>query len=344
MSNLRPYFSLTKPRVVVLLQITALCSVLVHDQLGGELDANTVQTMLVVFVGGYLSAGGANAINMWYDRDIDPLMTRTKDRAVPAGEVSANAALAFGIALSLLGVTWFATLANSVAAFWSAFSILFYVFIYSIWLKRSTPQNIVIGGIAGSTPPVIGWAAAEDGVTVATDSAQAMLESLLDLGSPMPWFMFLLIFLWTPPHFWALALYRSEEYGRVGVPMMPNAKGPERTLREMKVYAIILLILSISVPSYHELAESGTFYFILGGNVAVLTIWYANSVWRIDLAEQRDPTGRLPSAARSFFVSMLYLALMFIVLVTASFGILGAGLGAALSVVAMIRSERQART
>tara|TARA_B100001079_G_scaffold53985_1_gene44976 strand:+ start:581 stop:1615 length:1035 start_codon:yes stop_codon:yes gene_type:complete len=343
MSNLRPYFSLTKPRVVVLLQITALCSVLVHDQLGGELDANTVRTMLVVFVGGYLSAGGANAINMWYDRDIDPLMTRTKDRAVPAGEVSANAALAFGIVLSFLGVMWFATLANSVAAFWSAFSILFYVFVYSIWLKRSTPQNIVIGGIAGSTPPVIGWAAAEDGLTVATDSAQAMQESLLDLGSPMPWFMFLLIFLWTPPHFWALALYRSEEYGRVGVPMMPNVKGPERTLREMKVYAIILLILSMNVPSYHELAESSTFYFILGGNVALLTIWYANSVWRIDLEEERDPTGRLPTAARSFFVSMLYLALMFIVLVTASFGILGAGFGAALSMVAVVRSESRAR-
>ena len=343
MSNLRPYFSLTKPRVVVLLQITALCSVLVHDQLGGELDANTVQTMLVVFVGGYLSAGGANAINMWYDRDIDPLMTRTKDRAVPAGEVSANAALTFGIVLSFLGVMWFATLANSVAAFWSAFSILFYVFIYSIWLKRSTPQNIVIGGIAGSTPPVIGWAAAEEGLTVATDSAQAMQESLLDLGSPMPWFMFLLIFLWTPPHFWALALYRSEEYGRVGVPMMPNVKGPERTLREMKVYAIILLILSMNVPSYHELAESSTFYFILGGNVALLTIWYANSVWRIDLEEERDPTGRLPTAARSFFVSMLYLALMFIVLVTASFGILGAGFGAALSMVAVVRSESRAR-
>ena len=343
MSNLRPYFSLTKPRVVVLLQITALCSVLVHDQLGGELDANTVRTMLVVFVGGYLSAGGANAINMWYDRDIDPLMTRTKDRAVPAGEVSANAALAFGIVLSFLGVMWFATLANSVAAFWSAFSILFYVFVYSIWLKRSTPQNIVIGGIAGSTPPVIGWAAAEEGLTVATDSAQAMQESLLDLGSPMPWFMFLLIFLWTPPHFWALALYRSEEYGRVGVPMMPNVKGPERTLREMKVYAIILLILSMNVPSYHELAESSTFYFILGGNVALLTIWYANSVWRIDLEEERDPTGRLPTAARSFFVSMLYLALMFIVLVTASFGILGAGFGAALSMVAVVRSESRAR-
>ncbi len=125
--------------------------------------------------------------------------------------------------------------------------------------------------------------------------------------------------------------------------MMPNVKGPERTLREMKVYAIILLILSMNVPSYHELAESSTFYFILGGNVALLTIWYANSVWRIDLEEERDPTGRLPTAARSFFVSMLYLALMFIVLVTASFGILGAGFGAALSMVAVVRSESRAR-
>jgi protoheme IX farnesyltransferase len=339
MSNLRPYFSLTKPRVVVLLQITALCSVLVHDQLGGGLDANTARTMLVVFVGGYLSAGGANAINMWYDRDIDPLMTRTKSRPVPAGEVSANAALGFGVALSLLGVVWFEILANSVAAFWSAFSILFYVFIYSIWLKRTTPQNIVIGGIAGSTPPVIGWAAAENGLTVSTDSAQVMLESLLDLGSPMPWFMFLLIFLWTPPHFWALALYRSEEYERVGVPMMPNAKGPERTLMEMKVYVIILLLLSMNVPSYHELAESGAFYFVLGGNVVLLTIWYANSVWKIDLEEERDPTGRIPTAARSFFASMLYLALMFIVLVAASFGLLGAGIGAVISATAMVRSE-----
>ena len=344
MSNLRSYFSLTKPRVVVLLQITALCSVLVHDQLGGELDANTVRTMLVVFVGGYLSAGGANAINMWYDRDIDPLMTRTKDRAVPAGEVSANAALAFGIALSLLGVTWFAALANSVAAFWSAFSILFYVFVYSMWLKRSTPQNIVIGGIAGSTPPVIGWAAAEDGLTVATDSAGVLLESLLDLGSLMPWFMFLLIFLWTPPHFWALALYRSEEYGNVGIPMMPNVKGAERTIREMKTYAALLVALSVAAPmSYGDIDKDDTIYHVLGWTTVGLSIWYATTVWRVDLDEQRDPTGRIPTAARSFFVSMLYLALMFIILVTASFGLLGAGLGAVIAVTAIVRSETRAR-
>ena len=345
MSDLRPYFSLTKPRVVVLLQITALCSVLVHDQLGGGLDANTARTVLVVFVGGYLSAGGANAINMWYDRDIDPLMTRTKNRPVPAGEVSANAALGFGITLSLLGVAWFEILANSVAAFWSAFSILFYVFIYSIWLKRTTPQNIVIGGIAGSTPPVIGWAAAEGELTVATDSARVMLESLLDLGSLMPWFMFLLIFLWTPPHFWALALYRSEEYGNVGIPMMPNVKGAERTVREMKAYAALLVILSIAAPmSYGGINESDTIYQVLGLTTIGLSIWYSSTVWRVDLNEQRDPTGRIPTAARSFFVSMLYLALMFIVLVTASFGLLGAGIGAVLAATVMVRSETRARS
>ena len=345
MSDLRPYFSLTKPRVVVLLQITALCSVLVHDQLGGGLDANTARTVLVVFVGGYLSAGGANAINMWYDRDIDPLMTRTKNRPVPAGEVSANAALGFGITLSLLGVAWFEILANSVAAFWSAFSILFYVFIYSIWLKRTTPQNIVIGGIAGSTPPVIGWAAAEGELTVATDSARVMLESLLDLGSLMPWFMFLLIFLWTPPHFWALALYRSEEYGNVGIPMMPNVKGAERTVREMKAYAALLVILSIAAPmSYGGINESDAIYQVLGCTTIGLSIWYSSTVWRVDLSEQRDPTGRIPTAARSFFVSMLYLALMFIVLVTASFGLLGAGIGAVLAATVMVRSEIRARS
>ena len=334
----RSYVSLTKPRVVVLLQITALCAVLVHDRMYEQLGIETAETMLIVFVGGYLSAGGANAINMWYDRDIDPLMTRTESRAIPSGEVSAESALALGVLLSIAGVSWFWMLSNEVAAFWSAFSILFYVFVYSIWLKRSTPQNIVIGGIAGSTPPVIGWAAAEDGLTVVTDSAQVMLESLIDLGSPMPWFMFLLIFLWTPPHFWALALYRSEEYGRVGVPMMPNVKGPERTLREMKIYTIILLLLSMNVPSYHELTESNAFYFILVGNVTLLSLWYANSVWKIDLEEERDKTGRIPTAARSFIISMLYLALMFVVLVTASFGVTGAVLGAGISLFAILRS------
>ena len=336
----RSYVSLTKPRVVVLLQITALCAVLVHDRLYEHLSTDTANTMLIVFVGGYLSAGGANAINMWYDRDIDPFMTRTEKRPIPSGEVSAESALALGVLLSIAGVTWFWVLSNEVAAFWSAFSILFYVFVYSIWLKRSTPQNIVIGGIAGSTPPVIGWAAAEDSLAVSMESTTQIMESLVDMGSPLPWLMFLLIFLWTPPHFWALALYRSEEYGRVEVPMMPNVKGAERTLFEMKVYAIVLILMSLAVPSsFGGLEESDTLYHLLGWSVVGLSIWDASSIWRIDLTEERDETGRMPTAARSFFVSMLYLALMFVVLVAASFGVNGAVLGAGISLFAIIRSE-----
>ena len=326
--------------MVVLLQITALCAVLVHDRMEGQVGMDTAYTMLIVFVGGYLSAGGANAINMWYDRDIDPMMTRTEGRPIPSGEVSSESALALGVLLSISGVSWFWILSNEIAAFWSAFSILFYVFIYSIWLKRSTPQNIVIGGIAGSTPPVIAWSAAEDGLAVSTKSANLMLDSLVDIGSPLPWLMFLLIFLWTPPHFWALALYRSEEYGRVGVPMMPNVKGPERTLIEMKVYAVILILMSLVIPSsYGGLEENDTLYYFLGCNVVGLSIWYASSVWRIDLGEECDETGRMPTAARSFFISMLYLALMFVVLVTASFGTTGSVFGACISLFAVVRSE-----
>ena len=326
--------------MVVLLQITALCAVLVHDRMEEQVGMDTAYTMLIVFVGGYLSAGGANAINMWYDRDIDPMMTRTEGRPIPSGEVSSESALALGVLLSISGVSWFWILSNEIAAFWSAFSILFYVFIYSIWLKRSTPQNIVIGGIAGSTPPVIAWSAAEDGLAMSTKSANLMLDSLVDIGSPLPWLMFLLIFLWTPPHFWALALYRSEEYGRVGVPMMPNVKGPERTLIEMKVYAVILILMSLVIPSsYGGLEENDTLYYILGCNVVGLSIWYASSVWRIDLGEECDETGRMPTAARSFFISMLYLALMFVVLVTASFGTTGSVFGACISLFAVVSSE-----
>ncbi|MEO2179029.1 MAG: heme o synthase, partial [Candidatus Poseidoniia archaeon] len=272
MGVLGPYLELTKPRVVVLLQITALCAVLVHDMLDSGLSTTSGETMLIVFVGGYLSAGGANAVNMWYDRDIDPKMSRTAARPVPSGAVPANAALGFGIALSMLGVAWFVLLANQVAAFWSAFSILFYVFVYSIWLKRRTPQNIVIGGIAGSTPPVIGWAAAEGDLSLATNSLDSLIGSVLDLGSLMPWFMFLLIFLWTPPHFWALALYRSKEYGSAGIPMMPNVKGGERTMREMKIYALLLIALSVAAPmSYGGLDKGDAIYHILGWTVVGLS-------------------------------------------------------------------------
>ena len=269
------YFSLTKPRVVVLLQITALCATLSHDLLSESgLGVGTLETMAVVLVGGYLTAGGANAINMWYDRDIDPLMKRTAKRPIPSGDVSPNSALLFGVIISLLGTFWLVIMANEVAAFWAAFSVVFYVLVYSIWLKRTTPQNIVIGGIAGSTPPLVGWAAAESDLQISEDSAVLFFESITDMGGLMPWFMFVLIFLWTPPHFWALALYRSEEYGKVGIPMMPYVKGAEITLLEMKIYAILLIVLSAVSPiAYGGLNGDDALYHVLGWNAIFMSAW-----------------------------------------------------------------------
>jgi len=329
----------------VLLQITAICAVIVHDSREGDFGSESIQTMLVVLVGGYLTAGGANAINMWYDRDIDPKMSRTSGRAIPSGKVEADSALIFGILISIIGVLWFYEMANEVAAFWSAFSVLFYVFIYSIWLKRTTSQNIVIGGIAGSTPPVIGWSASVESLSISTDSVASLLESVVELGSPMPWFMFFLIFLWTPPHFWALALYRSEEYAEVGVPMLPNVKGPERTLLEMKFYSILLILLSISAPTTLEAIQIEDWsYHVLSWTFLGLSLWYASTVWRIDISEEPDETGRISSAANSFFVSMLYLALMFVVLVTGSFGQPGVVFGAIIATVFIARTELKSTT
>ena len=340
LATMSDYFSLTKPRVVILLQITAICAVFVHDSLEGGLSEGSAETMLVVLIGGYLTAGGANAINMWYDRDIDPMMRRTEKRAIPMGKVSPESALFFGITISVMGVAWFYFMSNEVAAFWSAFSILFYVLIYSMWLKRSTPQNIVIGGIAGSTPPVIGWAASVEGLSISNNSLEASIESLFDLGSPIPWFMFILIFLWTPPHFWALALYKSKEYAEVGVPMLPNVKGPERTITEMKVYSILLIMLSFFAPlSFGEIEVKERDYHVLSWTIIGLSIWYASTVWRIDISEIPDESGRIVSAANSFFVSMLYLALMFVVLVTGSIGQVGTGFGAVVCLAFIGRTE-----
>ena len=259
--SMSDFLSLTKPRVVILLQITAICSVIIHDVTGSGLNFASVRTMVLVLIGGYLSAGGANAINMWYDRDIDPHMTRTSKRPIPHVKISPKSALIFGVLISILCVSWFYIMTNSVAAFWSAFSIFFYVMIYSMWLKRTTPQNIVIGGIAGSTPPVIGWAACDDSESLSFESANSFFVSIFDLGSLMPWFMFILIFLWTPPHFWALALYRSEEYAKVGVPMMPGIKGKERTIVEMKIYCVLLILLSMLAPLSLEGVDSGDWIY-----------------------------------------------------------------------------------
>jgi protoheme IX farnesyltransferase len=308
------WLRLMKVRVIVLLQITAICAVLIHDLLdrkgiidgGGRSWLDTLQTSFWVFLGGTLSAGGANAINMWYDEDIDRGMQRTDQRPVPLGWISGRHALVFGVVIAILGtgILW---QVDWKAGFWTGFSVLFYVFIYTIWLKRRTPQNIVIGGVAGATPPLIGWAAA------AASTLQG--SNPFDLGSPIPWMLFLLIFLWTPPHFWALALFRHGEYGKVGVPMMPDAKGAKRTLFESKVYCILLVGLAVIPLMWSE--------YGLGWPAAVLTaglgIWYALTVFAIDADEPLDDNGRMPKAFASFMASLKYLGLMFmgIVLVAA---------------------------
>ena len=158
-AGMNSWFRLTKPGVVILLQITAISAVVVHDLMSETRPAlgHTLEASLITLVGGYLTAGGSNAINMWYDKDIDPMMKRTSSRPVPLGEIKSGHALLFGISISILGIVWFTLMAGQVAAFWATFSILFYVFVYTIWLKRRTVQNIVIGGLAGSTPPLIGW-------------------------------------------------------------------------------------------------------------------------------------------------------------------------------------------
>jgi protoheme IX farnesyltransferase len=319
--SLGAWFALMKPGVILLLQVTAICAVLAHDlidwHLGAGLDVlATLQISLVVFVGGMLTAGGANAINMWYDRDIDPQMVRTATRPIPAGAVSETGALVFGVVLALLGTAWFWFMANPVAAFWAAFSVLFYVFVYTIWLKRRTPQNIVIGGIAGSTPPLIGWASAADGLSLADP---------FDLGAALPWLMFLLIFLWTPPHFWALALFRAKEYAQAGVPMMPTVHGSKHTMIEMRVYCLLLIGLSAAfvdpemwVNDKTQIAAWSNAWLITiiySLWALMLGIWYNQSVLDIKLREPRDSKGRIPSSFRSFFISMKYLAMMFLSLV-----------------------------
>ena len=314
---------LMKLRVIVLLQITAICAILVHDTFAryGVMDVERTWTdtsvaMLITVVGGTLSAGGSNSINMWYDADIDPHMRRTMNRPVPLGHATPRFALVFGSFIAVVGSALF-LLISVKAAFWSAFSVLFYVLVYSMWLKRRTPQNIVIGGIAGSTPPLIGWAVA------AGDSIAG--SNMLDLGSPVPWMLFFLIFLWTPPHFWALALYRSGEYGKVNIPMMNEVKGAQHTIFQSKIYCVLLFLLG-SVPCFWP--ESGLpllWAFVSGG----LTLWYAASVWAIVPDEPFDENGRMPKAAKSFFRSLFYLGWMFLSLVIISFippswlGILG---------------------
>jgi protoheme IX farnesyltransferase len=236
----RDFFELLKPRVMSLVVFTALVGMIVAP--GAKNPVLAFASLLAIAVG----AGASGALNMWWDADIDAVMSRTRRRPIPSGRVAPGEALAFGLVLSAFSVLTLGLAANAFAAALLAFTIFFYVVVYSMWLKRATPQNIVIGGAAGAFPPMIGYAAITGG---------ASWESVS---------LFALIFVWTPPHFWALALVKSGDYADAGVPMMPNACGTRRTRREILVYSLILapvgllpFALGVGGPAYALAAALG---------------------------------------------------------------------------------------
>ncbi|MEI8699476.1 MULTISPECIES: heme o synthase [unclassified Mesorhizobium] len=273
------FFALLKPRVMSLVVFTAFVGLVAAPVTINPLLA--VIAILAIAIG----AGASGALNMWYDADIDAVMTRTAGRPVPAGRIRPGEALSFGLVLSVLSVMTLGVLVNWLSATLLAFTIFFYAVVYTMWLKRWTPQNIVIGGAAGAIPPVIGWAAVTGTVS---------LESVV---------LFLIIFLWTPPHFWALALFKSQDYARAGIPMMPNVAGQASTRRQIFAYALILApvgvlpwMLGFTTPAYGVLAV------LLGAGF----VWYA---WKV--LQMADDDHVMKPAKALFGYSLLYLFAIF---------------------------------
>jgi protoheme IX farnesyltransferase len=270
--------TLTKPRIISLLLVTTIAPMFITPE-----GLPSVSLVLWVILGGYLMAGGANAINMWFDRDIDDKMSRTRLRPIPAGRIPATLGLAFGISLGLMAFAIFWYRVNPLSACLALGGLLFYVFVYTIWLKRTSPQNIVIGGAAGAFPPLVGWAA---------------VTGRLDLAAI---YLFAIIFYWTPPHFWALALIKRGEYAKAGVPMLPVVRGEERTKFEMLAYTLILLPLTLMPAFFGAL---GLFYGVAAALLGARLLWYC-----IRLLRDRSVT---PLAWRMYRYSLLYLALLFV--------------------------------
>jgi len=273
------YVALMKPRVMSLVVFTALVGLLVAP--GSMHPVIGFTALLCIAVG----AGASGALNMWYDADIDAVMTRTARRPIPAGRVLPGEALAFGLTLAVGSVVVLGLLVNVLAAALLAITIAFYVLVYTMWLKRSTPQNIVIGGAAGAFPPMIGWAAATGSLTV---------EPLL---------LFLIIFLWTPPHFWALSLLKSDDYARAGVPMLPVVAGHDETRRQILIYTLVLAPVGLT-PTL--LGYAGLIYgaVALACGAAMLLL-----AWRV-YRDRTEPAAA--TAARKLFAfSLLYVFVLF---------------------------------
>ncbi len=279
------YVALLKPRVMRLVVFTAIVGLVcapvpVHPVIG-------LAAVICIAVG----AGASGALNMWWDSDIDAMMRRTASRPVPSGRVAPHDALALGLALSGFSVVMLGLFANAVAAGLLAFTIFFYVVVYSMWLKRLTPHNIVIGGAAGALPPVIGWAVATGGVSA---------ESLA---------MFALIFLWTPPHFWALALFRNDDYTRAGVPMLPVMAGTASTRRHILGYAVVLAVAALA-PAFSGIG--GPVY--LAGAV-ILNARFVAGAWAVSRRGDADAEADRYRVEKRFFgFSILYLTLLFTLL------------------------------
>jgi protoheme IX farnesyltransferase len=270
--------ALTKPKVQSLLLLTTVTTMLVAG-------TPSLGLILATCLGGYLSAGGAGAVNHWFDRDIDAQMARTATRPIPAGRIAPTTALVFGITLGLLAVVWLTWTTNVLAAALSFSGFVGYTLMYTVWLKRRTWQNIVWGGAAGAVPPLVGWAAVTGGLT------------------GLPIYLFAIVFFWTPPHFWALSLLMKDEYAKVGVPMLPVVRGERETRRQILLYSVLLYAVT-QLP--YCAGGLGTIYLVaslvLGGT------FIAGAVVLQRRADRR-------AALRLYLFSLLYLALLFAAMV-----------------------------
>lgn len=272
------YLTLTKPKVQSLLLLTTVASMEIAGDPSLGLIAATV-------AGGYMSAGGAGAVNHWFDRDIDAAMERTADRPVPSGRVSPRAALTFGVGLALAAIVWLALLVNPLASALSFAGFLGYVFVYTVWLKRRSTQNIVIGGAAGAVPPLVGWAAVTGGLD----------------GTAL--YLFAIVFFWTPPHFWALSLLMKDEYAAVKVPMLPVVRGERETRRQILIYSVALYAVSQLV-----FCGDGFGVFYLVSSLLLGGAFIGLAVRLMRRADRR-------SALVLYLFSLAYLALLFVAMV-----------------------------
>ncbi len=272
------YVEMTKPKVQSLLLFTTVTTMLIAGD-------PSIGLIAVTCLGGYLSAGGAGAVNHWYDRDIDLAMARTSDRPVASGRVAPNAALAYGLVLAASAVVLLALAVNPLAAALSFSGFLGYTLVYTMWLKRSTPQNIVIGGAAGAVPPLVGWAAAT--------------------GS-LSWtavYLFAIVFYWTPPHFWALSLLMKDEYAKVGVPMLPVVRGEKETRRQILIYSVLLYAVT-QLP----FCAGGFGFVYLIASMSLGAVFIGGAVRLYKRADRR-------AALWLYLYSLAYLALLFAAMV-----------------------------